>query len=109
MTGPKNYRPMEEHGDAVIVHTATVQEIYGMGIVETKTLLGNVVRAYDMERTVCDFIKRGGSGDGELYIKVLRGYSSSREKDIGKLMDYARRMGIEGKVRTIMGVLLNED
>ena len=109
VTGPLNYRPMSEKRDDVIAHTDTVKQSYALGIIEVTTSLGNRVKAYDIEKTVCDLIKHKDKVEFEIYAKALRLYASSANKDINKLMEYARILKIEGKVRSQMEVLLNAD
>ena len=109
MTGPLNYRPMGEPRDGAVTHTDTVKSSYGLGVAEVVTSLGNRVRAYDREKTICDLIKHKDNVEFETYAKALNIYAKSREKDIQKLMEYARIMKIEQKVRSQMEVLLNAD
>ena len=109
VTGPLNYRPMPRTRDGVIAHTDTVGESYALGVEEVRTSLGNVVRAYDREKTICDLIRHKGKVEFETYAKALNLYSRSTDKDINKLMEYARILKIEKEVRSRMEVLLNAD
>ena len=56
-----------------------------------------------------DIIKHKDKVEFEIYAKALRLYARSANKDINKLMEYARILKIEGKVRSQMEVLLNAD
>ena len=107
VTGPLNYRPMSEKREDVIAHTDTVSASYGLGIADVKTSLGNAVRAYDKEKTVCDLIKHKEKVEFETYTKALNLYARSKDRDINKLMKYARILKIEKEVRSQMEVLLN--
>lgn len=107
VTGPFNYRPMSKVRDDVIAHTDTVDESYNLGVVEVMNILGNTVRVYDKEKTICDIIKNKEKIEFEVYVKALNNYAKSKEKDINKLMEYARIMKIENKVRLQMEVILN--
>jgi len=107
VTGPLNYRPMSQIRDDVIAHTDTVGESYALGVVDVTTSLGNVVRAYDKEKTICDLIRHKGKVEFETYVKALNLYARSTNKDINKLMEYARILKIEKEVRSQMEVLLN--
>lgn len=109
VTGPFNYRPMPNSRDDVITHTDTVNDSYHLGIVEIRTNLGNVVRAYDKEKTICDLIKHKDKIQFEVYVKALNKYAKSNDKNINKLMKYARILKIENKVRSQMEVILNND
>ncbi len=107
VTGPLNYRPMGKPRSDVVTHTDTVESSYFLGISEVSTSLGNRVKAYDKEKTVCDLIKHKNKVEFEVYLKALNLYARSREKDINKLMKYAKAMKIEKEVRTQMEVLLS--
>ena len=108
VTGPFNYRPMSKNRDDVMAHTDTVDESYNLGIADTKTCLGNVVRVYDKEKTICDLIKHKDKIEFEVYVKALTRYARSKDKDINKLMRYAQIMKIENKVRNQMEVIIND-
>ena len=62
-----------------------------------------------MERTLCDIIKNSQKIDAEIYGKALRLYAKSKDKDIRKLLRYAKILKIEHKVAELMTVVLNED
>ena len=107
VTKPINYHPFTKKRDDVIVHTDTVDSSYRLGIVEIVTSLGNIVRAYDKEKTICDIIKNKERIEFEVYAKVLNNYAKSKNKSINKLMEYARTMKVENKVRSQLEVLFN--
>jgi predicted transcriptional regulator of viral defense system len=80
-------------------------EIAEMGAIEVKTIYQNKVRAYNIERIICDFIQNKSSIDPEIYFKTIRGYASSKNSDINQLFEYAQNMGIIKKVRDTMEVI----
>ena len=73
---------------------------------EEKTFIGNTVRIYDRERCICDIIKNKNRMDIQVFQMALRTYFSGSDKNIHKLMEYARIMGISDKVRQYTEVLL---
>jgi hypothetical protein len=77
-----------------------------LGVIVVKTTYGNSVRAYSYERTVCDFILQKENMDPESYVKLLRGYSSYKHKNVHMLYQIASKMKIATEVRDIMEVLL---
>ena len=107
VTGPLNYRPMSRPRADVVIHTSTIDEAYNLGIVETTTSLGNIVKVYDKEKTICDLIKHKDKMEFETYVKALNNYARSKDKNINKLMEYAQIMKIENKVRSQIEVILN--
>lgn len=81
-------------------------ELYDLGVVETETLYGNRVPAYDMDRTLCDIIKHKRDIDIQDYRNAIREYMQSREKNLFNLMKYAKVIGVEKQVRTYTEVML---
>ena len=107
VTGPLNYRPMSKNRDDVICHTDTVFDTYNLGIIDVKTNLGNYVKCYDKEKTICDLIRNKDKIEIEVYLKAIKIYAKSKDKNINKLMEYAKIMKIENKVRNQMEVILD--
>lgn len=81
-------------------------EWHGMGMCDVKTPDGNLVRAYDKERTICDMIRRRANADVAEFNYALKTYMSSKDKDLARLSEYARAMNMESRVWDTMGVLL---
>ena len=81
------------------------KSIYNLGIIQKKTMFGNIVNVYSYERILCDFISNKEKMDTEVYVKVIRYYFKYKDKDIHSLYEIARKMGIEDKVREVMEVL----
>ena len=81
------------------------KSIYNLGIIQKKTMFGNVVNVYSYERILCDFISNKEKMDTEVYVKLIRYYFKYKDKDIHSLYEIARKMGIEDKVREVMEVV----
>ena len=81
-------------------------ELHGMGKIQLPTIMGNLVWAYDMDRTICDIIRSRSRIADETFIASLKQYAASSNKNLGKLNQYASKMGIVAKVRKYMEVLL---
>ncbi len=81
------------------------KEIAEMGTTKAITNFGNQVKAYNIERVVCDFIQNKSDVDPEIYVKTIRDYAVSKNADINKLFMYAERMGITEKVRNTMEII----
>ena len=78
-------------------------DIYELGVVEIETPNGNKVRAYDKERCICDIIRSKGRMDSEQVKKTIKQYMQSRDKDIAKLSEYSKKIGINKKVMEMVG------
>ena len=81
-------------------------EWYGMGVCDVKTPDGNIVKAYDKERTICDMIRRRKNTDVTEFNYALKSYASTKDKDLARLSEYARAMNMESRAWDVMGVLL---
>lgn len=77
-----------------------------LGRKKMKTSQGNEVYMYDLERTICDVIRNKSSMDASVVNFALREYARNRHSKISLLMLYAKKMGIDKKVRRTMEVLL---
>ncbi|WP_165053140.1 MULTISPECIES: type IV toxin-antitoxin system AbiEi family antitoxin domain-containing protein [unclassified Adlercreutzia] len=81
-------------------------EWHSMGVCDVKTPDGNLVKAYDKERTICDVIRKRKSTDVTEFNYALKSYVSSKGKNLARLSEYARTMNMESRVWGVMGVLL---
>lgn len=102
VTVPQNYHVDIVNEKCNVFYVS--DDIYEIGIVEVETPNGNKVRAYDKERCICDIIRSKGRMDPEQVKKSIKQYIQSRDKNIVKLSDYAKKMGISEKVMETVGV-----
>lgn len=109
ITAPKNYRPFSLPRKGIILHTDTRYSTYNLGIIEIKNIFGNTIKVYDLEKTVCDFIRYRNKIDSESFIKCINYYKNRKDKNRHNLMRYAKIMKIEDKVYNLMEVILNEN
>jgi predicted transcriptional regulator of viral defense system len=65
---------------------------------------GNPVRIYDKERTICDCLRYMGKMDRELFNKAIQSYVVDSERNIPLLTEYAKKLRVMQKVKTIIGV-----
>ena len=74
------------------------KEIYNMGLTEIETPYGNKVRVYDIERCICDIIRSKNRMDLEHIKYSIRSYIKRKDKNINKLSEYAKKLGIKEEV-----------
>lgn len=77
-----------------------------LGLIELKSPFGMNIKVYDIERTICDIIKNKSKIDIEIFTKALKDYAKMTNKDLFKLMKYAKKLGVDKKVREYMEILL---
>lgn len=78
--------------------------VYELGLTEVKTPMGNKVRVYDIERCICDIIKSKKRMDLEHIKYSIRAYLKRKDKDLVKLSNYAKEMGIKEEVMNYIEV-----
>ena len=77
----------------------TKKELLGLGVMNYKLDSGNIIRVYDLDKTICDIIKNKRKIDAEIFNKTIREYFYSKKKNTLKLYEYAKKMNIYNKVR----------
>lgn len=105
VTVPYNYSGRLLNDSSVDLHYVK-NDIFELGIIEIKTINNLTVKCYDLERTICDVIRDKDEIDKELYSKALKEYASSKDKNILKLIKYAKKLNVEKEVAELMEVLL---
>lgn len=78
----------------------------GLGVCEIETPYGMKVRAYDVERTLCDCLKNIDKLDRDLVLTALKRYVKSRDRDSAKLLEYATVLKIRDIVYRYVEVLI---
>lgn len=89
-----------------VVSYHQVERLYNLGITEVKTPNDNIVRTYDIERTLCDIIRAPHVAQDEVIRDAMREYVTRKGRNIPRLMDYAKQLRVEKKMQTYMEVLL---
>lgn len=81
------------------------KNIYNLGLTEVETPAGNKVKAYDIERCICDIIRSKKRMDIEHIKYSIRQYLKRKDKDLVKLTNYAEKMKIRKEVMEIISLL----
>ena len=83
----------------------TKRELLNLGVIDYKLGSGNIIKVYDLDKTICDIIKNKKKIDAEIFNKAIREYFYSKKKNTLKLYEYAKKMNIYNKVRDTFEVL----
>ena len=105
MTFPRHYNATSAK-DAGITCRTCADEVFELGLTELITQHGNAVRAYDLERTLCDLARGQSTIDSQIFVPAMKIYNKKPGRDITKLIEYARKLGVERKIRNYLEVLL---
>ena len=81
-------------------------DVAELGAIDVQTSFGNTVRAYDMERTICDILHNKSSMDMQIFHYAMKEYMASNQKNLNQLMVYAKKFQIDAVMRTYTEVLL---
>ncbi|MCI5917924.1 MAG: type IV toxin-antitoxin system AbiEi family antitoxin domain-containing protein [Roseburia sp.] len=83
----------------------TEPEVLQLGVTTIK-LGDKKMKIYERERLVCDCLKYEDKMDREIWKEGLLSYIQDTDKDVEKLMRYARERKVLKKVQTMIGVWL---
>lgn len=88
----------------VVKHSS--KNLYPLEIVDVKTPLGNTVRTYSAERTLCEIMTAKVAADIQTITYAIKTYVGRKEKNIPKLIQLAKTFHVEKKLRAYLEVLL---
>ncbi len=103
MTFPHGYNTGNVKKQNVTVKTV-LPKLYELGLIDIMSPVGRTLKAYDIERTLCDIIKN--KSDIQIISQAMKAYTTSKGKDISKLIGYADQLRVKAKILTYMEVLL---
>lgn len=104
MTFPRSYNASAVRRDGITCRTCS-DDVFELGLTTTITPYGNNVSVYDLERTLCDLLRGQQVIDSQVVAPAMRAYVRNPKRNIGKLMQYARSLGVERKIRTYLEAL----
>lgn len=105
VTVPSNYKPSKRILDSCKVYYVS-PDIYLLGVTEKRNGMGNLVRVYDKDRTICDVLRSRNRMDIQVMTDAIRQYAAAPEKDLNKLYHYAEQFKVTKILRQYMEVLL---
>ena len=82
------------------------KELYETGVTEALTPGGHMVRVYNMERTICDIIRSRRTMEAQDLQTAIKAYVRKKERNIPRLMEYAKLFHTEKILRQYLEVLL---
>ncbi|MDR3552549.1 MAG: type IV toxin-antitoxin system AbiEi family antitoxin domain-containing protein [Clostridia bacterium] len=105
VTVPTGYNTSKLTQDGLTVHTIK-RDLLELGVCTAKTSFGNDVRAYNMERTICDIVRDRHKQDAIVVTDALKRYTKRKDKGLNTLMKYSELFRIEKVLRNYLEVLL---
>lgn len=103
---PNDYNVSTINTKPIRVHYVS-RENMELGSIRIKSPFGNTIKSYNLERTICDIVKneRKSGLDIEQRNKIIRKAFSNNDIDGSILIQYAKKLKCEKKIRVIMEVL----
>lgn len=105
MTFPRGYNTSSAMAAGITPKTVA-ENLHRLGETKVATPYGNDVRAYDAERALCDMVRGRAAIDTQALNPAMKAYLSSTKRNVPKLLDYARKLGVESKIANYVEVLL---
>lgn len=91
--------------DGIKVYTVK-KELLNIGKTTIVNSFGHEIPMYDMERTICDLVRSRSQFEIQDYQTALKTYIARKDKDLNKLMKYAKLFHVDSKLREYMEVML---
>lgn len=82
------------------------KELHELGLETMKSSHGNPIRAYDVERTVCDLIRSRSRIDVQILNDALKRFVKLKSADHSILLEYARKLKAESVLKSYLEVLI---
>lgn len=91
--------------DGIKVFTVK-KELLDIGKEIMKTSYGHDIPLYNRERTICDLIRSRNRFEIQDFQTALKTYIMGKNKNLNRLMEYAKLFHVDKKIREYMEVLL---
>jgi predicted transcriptional regulator of viral defense system len=91
--------------DGIKVFTVK-RELLETGKITIINSFGHNIPIYDLERTVCDLVRSRSRFEIQDFQTALKTYISRKDKDLSKLMEYAKSFHVDSIIRGYMEVML---
>lgn len=91
--------------DGIKVFTVK-KELLDIGKEIVKTSYGHDIPLYNRERTICDLIRSRNRFEIQDFQTALKTYVMGKNKNLNRLMEYAKLFHVDKKIREYMEVLL---
>jgi predicted transcriptional regulator of viral defense system len=105
VTVPTGYNPTRLREDGFTVFTIK-RELYEIGVTQLTTVFGHTVKAYGLERTICDCLRSRNKIDIAIMTDAIKRYVKRKDKDLNTLMQMAETFQVVKLIRNYMEVLL---
>lgn len=103
VTVKNGYNTTNLKTDGIVVYTVK-KELHEVGCIMAMTPFGHEVPIYDLERTICDLIRNRNNTEIQTFQNALKQYAHSKDKNLRRLMQYAKLFRVEKILRQYLEV-----
>ncbi|RVU70238.1 MULTISPECIES: type IV toxin-antitoxin system AbiEi family antitoxin domain-containing protein [Lactobacillus] len=89
----------------ISAHTQ-ISKYFNLGITTTKTIDGNTVKLYSLERTLAEALRPKNYVDPELISTAFKKWAKKTDRDIGNLLMFAQKFKTINQVQNYLEVLI---
>ena len=82
------------------------KELHNLGIEKKSTIFGNIIKTYDIERTICDIVRSRNRVDIQIFNVALKRYAKMSSADFTLLNEYAKKLNVSNIIKNYMEVLI---
>lgn len=82
------------------------EELCDYGLIEIPSKSGNMIRTYDLKRTICDLIRSRSHIDKKLMAQTLQDFVKKNPQEIDSLKEYAEKFRIAKILDNYLSVLI---
>ncbi len=105
MTFPLSYNTTTLK-DENVKYVRVKKELYSLGVTTVLTPSGNSVKAYGIERTLCDILRGHSNTDIQVVSEAFKRYAKSNKRNIPLLSEYAKKLRVDKKIQSYLEVLI---
>ena len=105
MTFKSSYHSESIKNENILVKYSS-DSLYPIEIETVNTPSGNTVKAYSVERTLCEILTVKANVDIQVIIYALKSYARRKNKDIYKIMKLSKVFHVENKMQNYLEILL---
>jgi predicted transcriptional regulator of viral defense system len=82
------------------------KELHELGVETILSSHGNLIKTYNIERTICDIIRSRNRIDIQILNEALKRFVKLKSYDLSMLMDYAKKLKTDTVLKNYLEVLL---
>lgn len=84
--------------------TRVDKKYYDIGKIIVTSYSGNEIVIYNIERTICDLLRKNDY-DRQLVSMVIRRYLQSKKQDMDLLLEYSEKLKVKNKLQVYLDIL----